>query len=110
MDLIRVCVERAHRYPLEEARERLARLVERIAARYDRYDVRHEWADEARLAIRFRFERAGRGRGEGVARLDEGRVAVDVTAHFHLPFFVPVALAEWKAREQVTLALEEAFA
>jgi hypothetical protein len=107
--LIRFEVDRPHGYPLDEARERLRRLIERIAAAYSGYDVRHEWLGEARTAVRFRFEKAGRGRGEGTATIVEGRVAVEVTARFHLPFFVPVALATRKARQEVEKALEGAF-
>lgn len=109
MDRIRVKVEHPHALGPEDARERVLRLIEKIRGIYASYALTHEWADEARTAVRFRFAKEGRGRGTGTASIEAWRVIVEIDADFKLPFFVPVAAAEWKVREELKKSLEETF-
>jgi hypothetical protein len=110
MDRLHARVEHRHARTPEDARACLLDLVKRIGMSYPGYNLRHRWLDEAKTGIEFEFEKEGRGRGGGTASLlEEGLVAIEVHAHFKLPFFVPVKAAEWKLKEGMTKALEESF-
>lgn len=109
MTKLHVRTEYPHRFPPDEARKRLLRLVHAIAADYPGYHLKHGWMDDGQTAISFDFEKESRGRGGGVATLREASVVVEFHAQVKLPFFVPAAMAEWRVREELAKALRESF-
>jgi hypothetical protein len=109
MDDFRVTLSRAHDHPPDEARTRLERLMGEIAARFPGYHLQHAWADERRLECTFTFDKPGKGNGDGRARLRDGEVEIDLTAHYALPFFVPRLVADKLLRDEVAKALEKSF-
>jgi hypothetical protein len=109
VDRIHARVEYAHSCPPEAAQARLVELVKRFAAAYPGYALAYAWVDERRSAIRFDFAKEGRGRGGGLATLEAQAVVVEVNAQFKLPFFVPIAAAEWRVRDELSRALRDVF-
>jgi hypothetical protein len=109
VDRIEVRATHPYRFAPDEARRRLLRLVRAIADEYPGYQLRHEWADGAETSIAFHFEKPGRGKGAGLARLLGESVEVELRAEVKLPFFVPLAMAEWRVRDELAKALRASF-
>jgi hypothetical protein len=110
MDRLHATVEHSHRLPPEQARERIIEVMRGFQVKYPGYNLKHGWMDEAKTAVSFEFEKAGRGKGGGTATLEAGRVQIEVHAQYKLPFFVPVMAAEWRIREELSGALKQVFA
>jgi len=109
MDRIRIHVSHTLGGEPGDARARLEALMARIAARFPGYQLRHDWLPGERPGVRFRFEKAGRGEGGGSVEVTGESVLVDLDAHYNLPFFVPIAVAEKVVRDEVGRILRDIF-
>jgi hypothetical protein len=110
MSRIQVEATHPHTFPLDEARRRLERAMEGLAADFPGYGIQRKWADEAKMRLTFTFAKAGKGDGGGAATLEATRVAIALDAEYNLPFLVPVALAQKLVRDSLAKRFAEAFA
>ncbi len=107
MDRIRASVEQPHAFPEDEARRRLEAVCESLrTGMLKSYPLTWKWVDPATLRFDFKGEK---GEGGGTARLEQGRVRIDLDARYTLPWYATVGLAEMRVRDELAKALRDRF-
>jgi hypothetical protein len=106
---VRVQVTQPHGLPIDEARVRVERAMDALAGKFPGYNIERHWADDRKHRLVFTFAKSGKGEGTGSAVLAEGRVEVELDAMYHLPFLVPVVLAQKLVRDEIAKLFADQF-
>ena len=107
MDPIRASVEQAHDFPDDEAHRRLESVCESLrTGMLKSYPLTWKWIDPRTLRFDFKGEK---GEGGGTARLEPGRVWIEIDARYKLPWYATVGLAQMRVRDELGKALRDGF-